>query len=121
MAQSGNGIDTAAVYQLLSEVAQTVRSHDEQFARLNGRIDGVERKLNELVGVVNGHVRRFDEVAVALNTQGRKLDDLAHGLTDLRDAVGHYHHSVVGQGIAVNRLEERVKLLEEHLGLGPVA
>ena len=105
MAQNGNGIDITAVYALLTQVS--------------ARLDGIEGKLNELVVTINRHSCKFDEVAGVLNEHNRKLENLAHGLTDLRDAVGHYHYSVVGHGIAVNRLDERVKLLEEHLGLGP--
>ena len=91
MAQSGNGIDLSAIYQLLTEIS--------------GRLDRHEGKLNELVVTANEHGRRFDQVATILNEHSRKFEDLFHGLTDLRDAVGQYHLSVVGQGIAVNRLE----------------
>ncbi len=105
MAQSGDGVDISAVYALLTQVS--------------ARLDGIEDKLNELVVAINQHSRKFDEVAGVLNEHNRKLENLTHGLTDLRDAVTHYHHSVVGHGIAVNRLDKRVKLLEEHLGLGP--
>ena len=103
MAQSGNGIDLTAIYQLLTEIS--------------GRLNGHESKLNELIGTVNEHSRRFDQIRSALDEHNHKLDDLAHGQTELRDAVTQYHFSVVGQGLAVNRLAERVKLIEEHLGL----
>ena len=103
MAQSSNGVDLQAVVQLL---------HD-----ISGRLDNHDRKLNEIVATVNDHIRRFDEVAVILNDHGRKLDDLAQAVTDLRGTVGHYHHSVIGQGIVVNDLDERVKRLEERLAL----
>jgi hypothetical protein len=96
VAQSGNGIDLAAIYQLLTEVS--------------GRLDGHESKLNELIGAVNEHNRRFDAIRSV-------LDDLTHGQAELREALSQYHYSVVGQGIAVNRLAERVKLIEENLGL----
>jgi hypothetical protein len=46
VARSGNGIDLAAIYQLLTEIS--------------GRLDGNDLKLNELVGTVNEHTRRFD-------------------------------------------------------------
>jgi chromosome segregation ATPase len=104
VARSGNGIDLAAIYQLLTEIS--------------GRLDSHETKLNDLVGTSNEHSRRFDEIAIVLNDHGRRFDDLSHELTGLRDAVGQYHHSVVGQGIALNEIEERVKRLEDHLGPG---
>lgn len=106
MARSGNGIDLAAVYQLLTEIS--------------GRLDNHETKLNELVGTSNEYRRRFDQLAAILNDHGRRLEVLSHELTDLRDAVGQYHHSVVGQGMALNEIEERVKRLEVQLGLGSV-
>jgi len=106
VAQSGNGIDLAAVYQLLTEIL--------------GRLDGHETKLNELVGIVNEHSRRFDQIRSVLDEHNRKLDDLGHGQTELSEALNQYHYSVVGQGMAVNRLAERVKLIEEHLGLPPL-
>jgi hypothetical protein len=96
VAQSGNGIDLAAIYQLLAEIS--------------GRLDGHGSKLNELVGAINEHNRRFDQI-------GSVLDDLTHGQAEIREALSQYHYSVVGQGMAVNRLAERVKLIEEHLGL----
>ncbi|HEV2334579.1 MAG TPA: hypothetical protein VGS13_03705 [Stellaceae bacterium] len=77
--QSGNGIDLAAVYQLLSEVAQTVRDHS---ARLN---------------------------------------DIDAGLRELRLTLYQYHEAVVGQGISLTRLDERVQRIEAHLGLDPVS
>lgn len=124
MAQSGNGVDIGAVYRLLTEVGAAVREHSARLDRIEARFDGIGGrldehigKLNEVVAIANEHSRKLDEAAVVLNGQDRKLDDLSHRLTDLYDAVGHYHHSVVGHGIAVNQLEERVKFLEEHLGL----
>jgi sugar phosphate isomerase/epimerase len=91
VAQSGNGIDIGAVYQLLSEVAQTVRSHDEQFARLNGRLDGVEGRL----------------------------EDLDASVADLRSAVRDYHTTVTGHGMLYGELEQRIRRIERHLKLEP--
>ena len=65
--RSANGPDIAAVYQLLTQVAQTVTGHD------------------------------------------RKLDDLAAGLVSLREAVTNYHATVLGRGILISELDERVR------------
>jgi hypothetical protein len=70
VAQSGNGIDIAAVYALLTQVP--------------ARLDGIEGKLNELVVTINRHSRKFDEVAGVLNEHNRKLENLAHRLTGSR-------------------------------------
>jgi hypothetical protein len=84
VARSGNGVDVAAVYQLLSEVAETVRGH-------SGRLDALDHKL----------------------------DDLAVGLSDLRAAVTNYHGAVLGHGVILSELEERVRRIERHLRLEP--
>jgi ABC-type transporter Mla subunit MlaD len=131
VAQSGNGVDLGTIYQLLSEVAETVRSHSDQFARVNRRLDGVDvrlgeqsgvlnqqvEKLNELIATVNTHSRRFDDVAQILNGHGGKLDDLSFGLSDLRSTVADYNQTVAGHGIRSTELEERVDRIERHLKL----
>jgi len=75
--RSANGPDIAAVYQLLTQIAQTVTGHD------------------------------------------RKLDDLAAGLVSLREAVTNYHAPVLGHGILIGELDERVRRIERHLNLEP--
>jgi len=93
-----NGPDIAAVYQLLTQVARTVAGHD--------------RKLDDLSTEVAG----LREVVAA---HDRKLDDLAAGLASLRDTVTHYHSSVLGHGILISKLDERVRRIERHLRLEP--
>ncbi len=104
--QSGNGIDLAAIHQLLTEVAQTVRGHSERFERIEARLDSHTEKLNELVAAVNRH--------------SRKMDDLSASLGELRLGVQQYHSAVIGHGIELTGLAERVKRIEDHLHLGPV-
>jgi hypothetical protein len=87
--QSGDGPDIAVVYQLLTEVARTVAGHDH--------------KLDDLARTVAGH--------------DRKLDDLAAGLASLREAVTNYHATVLGHGILISELDERVRRIERHLNL----
>jgi archaellum component FlaC len=82
--QSGNGVDLGAVYQLLSEVAQTVRQY-------GGRFDHLERRL----------------------------DDLEANLGELRMAVTQYHDAVIGHGIELTQLDERIKRIETDLNLEP--
>ena len=79
-----DGPDTAAVYQLLTEVARRVAGHDDKF-----------------------------------DAQDRKLDDLAAGLASLREVVTYYHSSVIGHGILINELDERIRRIERHLKLEP--
>jgi hypothetical protein len=103
--QSGNGIDLAAIHQLLIEVAQSVRGHDRLLNELVVRANDHARTLGELVGVVNGH--------------SRKIDDLASEVRELRLAVNQYHDAVIGHGIELTQLGDRVKRIEEHLDLNP--
>jgi hypothetical protein len=82
MSGSGNGVDVAAVYQLLARVARTTDEHT--------------RKLE-------------------------KLDSLEDGVASLRQTLTQYHASVMGHGILFSELEHRVRRIEEHLNLPPVA
>lgn len=98
--QSGNGIDLAAVYQLLQDVARRVGVIETRLASHTETLDG-------LVAVANQH--------------SRKMDDLAAELAKLRLSVNQYHGAVVGKGIDLTRLDERVKRIEAHLKLDPTA
>jgi len=100
-----NGPDIAAVYQLLTEVARRVAGHDDKF-------DAQDRKLDAIIARLDAHERKFSE-------HDRKLDDLATGLSSLREAVTHYHSSVIGHGILISELDERVRRIERHLKLEP--
>lgn len=97
---SGNGVDIAAVYQLLSQVAQTVNEHTR---------------------ILTEHTRVLNEHTLLLHEHGRKLDDLEHGQVTLRQTLTQYHASVMGHGILFSELEHRVRRIEEHLNLPPVA
>jgi hypothetical protein len=88
VAQSGNGIDIAAIYQLLSEVAETVRGHSGRLDHIDHRLDHIDHRLDHIDG---------------------RLDDLTVGLADLRSAVTNYHSTVLGHGILISELDERVR------------
>lgn len=125
--ESGNGIDLAAVYQLLTEVAEKVAAHDRRFDRIDTRLDGVDArldehgsKLNELIATVNDHTRKLDSLAAIVNEHSRKIDDLAAGVDELRNALHDYHEAVVGHGIHITELDRRVGRIEAHLGEGPL-
>ena len=90
---SGNGVDIGAVYQLLTQVAETVGRHDQKLDNLDHRMDRLEGRM----------------------------DTLEHGLASLRQAVTEYHSSVLGHGIPISELDERVRRIEQHLNLPPVA
>jgi signal transduction histidine kinase len=93
VAQGGNGIDLPAVYQLMLQ--------------MSGRLDHVSGRL--------------DQVSERLDVHERKLDDLSVGLADLRAAVTNYHSAVLGHGILISELDERVRRIERHLKLETTA
>jgi hypothetical protein len=107
-----NGPDIAAVYQLLTEVSRRVAGHDS-------RLDSFDRKLDGIAAHLADHDRKLDSIAVHLADHDRKLDDLGAGLTLLREAVTHYHSTVIGHGILISELDERVRRIERHLNLEP--
>jgi hypothetical protein len=72
--QSGNGVDIAAVYQLLREVANRIASHDRRF-------EAIDSKLGEVTADIAG----------------------------LREAVTNYHATVLGHGLLISELDERVR------------
>ena len=96
---SGNGVDIAAVYQLLSQVAETVTRHDRLFAI-------VEQTMTTM---------RAEMSAMRTEMSAMRTD-----LIDLRQAVTHYHSSVIGHGILISDLEARMRRVEERLDLSPL-
>ena len=54
-----------------------------------------------------------------LDVHERKLDDVAAGIIDLRSAVTNYHSTVLGHGILISELDERLRRIERHLKLEP--
>lgn len=57
-------------------------------------------------------------IKAEVRAQGRKLDGLAGQVAALRGEVATYHSSVVGHGVLISELEERVGQLESR---GPTA
>lgn len=53
-------------------------------------------------------------VAADVRVQGRKLDDLTGQVAGLRQAVDSYHGAVIGHGMLIGELDERVGRLEQH-------
>ena len=54
-----------------------------------------------------------NETRNEVRAQGRKLDDLAGQVVGLRQAVDDYHAAVVGHGVLIGELDERVTRLEQ--------
>ncbi len=47
----------------------------------------------------------------------RRLSGLSSDVAGLRQALTEYHSSVLGHGILISELEERLRRVEQHLGL----
>ena len=65
---SGDGIDLAAIYQLLTEVARKVGGHDRRFDKIDHRFQEIDARLGEMTADIAG----------------------------MREAVTNYHASVFG-------------------------
>jgi hypothetical protein len=124
----GNGIDIAAIYQLLTRVADTPGEHtrtldahgrvlDAHTRILEGHsniLDAQPRVLNEQSSVLNQHTRILGDHTCVLN-------DLHDGQVTLRQTLTEYHSSVIGHGILISQLEDPVRRIEQHLNLSPAA
>lgn len=65
-------------------------------------------------------IAMLGDVLRTQHEQSRQLEELAAGLTDLRQAVGHYHASVLGHGILITEQDARAQRLEAHPKLPPM-
>jgi hypothetical protein len=78
-------------------------------ARLEERLESsMDAKINSL---------RADVASDLLLTR----KELSEQIVGLRRAVVEYHSTTVGHGILISELEERVRRVEQHLNLPPLA
>ena len=133
-----NGPDIAAVYQLLTEVAQQVgdiirrlSEHDRRFEQIDGRFEQIDRRFEQIDRRLEQMELRFEQIDARFDRHVNRIDELAadidglreqvtHDITDLRETVALYHHSVVGHGIQFSEVERRMLRVERHLGLPPL-
>lgn len=99
-------VDIAAVFQLLGAVATEQRQSREDVRALTGTVNALAESFNAF------RVEMHD----ALADKADKAD-----VASLRQALTEYHSSVVGHGMLISDLEDRVRRIERHLGLPPVA
>lgn len=66
------------------------------------------------------------DIAALRTDHGRKIDalaadvaDLRSQMTSMREALTQYHSSVIGHGLLITELDERLRRVERHLGLSP--
>ena len=100
----GNGADVGSIYGLLVDVAKKV-----------AQMDATLERHGALLEQLGGLLVKQDERLRHLESNMVTRTDMA----DLRQTVTAYHSSVVGQGLLVSELEERVRRIETHLDLPP--
>jgi chromosome segregation ATPase len=140
-----NGPDIAAVYQLLtevarqlgevaqqvSEIARRVTAHDRRFEQIDRRFEQMELRFEQIDRRFEQMELRFEQIDARFDRHVNRIDELAadiaglreqvtHDITDLRETVALYHHSVVGHGIQFSEVERRTLRVERHLGLPPL-
>lgn len=101
------------VLQLLREMRADMASKDD-IRRLDDKIGHLDDKIADVRSDV--HSLRAD-VASDLLTMRK---DLSEQIVGLRRAVIEYHSSVIGHGVLISELEERLRRVEQHLNLPPI-
>jgi DNA repair ATPase RecN len=126
VAQSGNGIDIAAVYQLLLEMSARIDTMSARMDTMSARMDTMSARMDTMSARLDSHDRKLDQLLGIANDHGRtladhtgRLDDLNAGVTNLRTAVAGYHETVISHGIHYSELGDRVRRVERHLKLEP--
>lgn len=94
----GNGVDIAAVYTLLRQVADRVIAHDDQLAQMRLELQGLQTKADKLAA---------------------DMRDVKSQLRALQSNVQIYTGSVFAQGVRIEEIDERLRRVEQHLNLAP--
>lgn len=97
-------VDIGGVFQLLGSMAGDLRQIKEQHG---AKLETLSNAVSEL---------KQDMVVVK-----HDIGDLKHGLASLNQTVTEYHAAVLGHGVSITDLDERLRRVEQHLGLPPVA
>ena len=75
--------------------------------------------IYQLVGTVASDVR---EMKANMATKAELIDmktELKRDMMNLREALTEYHSSVLGHGILISDLDERLRRIERQLGITP--
>ena len=107
----GNGIDLGSIYGLLVEVAKTVSRHDAALLSLQDDIRQLRSDTHGIRAEMHGIRSELKAEIAALRSETRAE------FATLRQTVTQYHSSVLGHGILISDLEERVRRIENHLDL----
>jgi hypothetical protein len=99
-------------------VLQLLREMRGEMAGMRAEMHGIRDDLRSEI-----HSLRAD-VASDLHLLDAKIDatrkDLSNQIVGLRRAVVEYHSAVIGHGVIISDLEERLRRVEQHLDLPPL-
>jgi len=84
--------------------------HDRRFEKMDLRFEQADARRDR-------HVARIDELATDI---AGLREQMTYDITELRETVAFYHHSVMGHGIQFSEVERRTLRVERHLGLPPL-
>lgn len=101
------------VEQRLDRVEQRLDRLELRMERLEARVEGLEARLSRLEARVGTL-----EITVAGLVQD--MAELKADAQATRREIATYHGAVVGHGIQITELEERLRRIERHLDLPPL-
>ena len=107
MSSSGNGADIGQVLAIVQDLAAGQR-------QMGAAVQDLAAGQKEMRATLQEHGRILEQ-------HSRKLDDLSADVGGLRQQVTEYHASVLGHGVLISELDQRVRRIERHLNLPPAA
>lgn len=120
---SGNGVDLGTVLGAIDIVARNVNALTTRVDSLQAQMLGLAEDVRSLHGEVrglhgevrglHGEVRGLQGEVQEIKREMATKDDLAL----LRQTVTEYHSAVIGHGILISDLDDRLRRVEQHLGL----
>ena len=114
MSSSGNGADIGQVLTIVQDLAvgqREVRATLQEHSRM---LEGHGRMLESHGRILESHGRMLEQ-------HSRKLEDLSADMSGMRQQLTEYHASVLGHGVLISELDQRVRRIERHLNLPPAA
>ncbi len=94
-------------------------------AKIDRKVDDLRSEMNSLRGELRSEINSLRaDVAADLHELRAEMasqqKETREQIVGLRRAVIEYHSTVVGHGILISELEERVRRVEQHLNLPPL-
>ena len=97
-------------------VIEHLRGLRRDIGDIKGEMQTLKAEFKEMATKSDLHSLRADVASDMLTMQKDTRDQIV----GLRRAVVEYHSAVVGHGLIISELEERVRRLEQHLKLPPL-